>query len=142
VFAVPFDIKSIELDYLRKPLIPVFDWCQDANNPNRIIYMPEGSFIKATFSTLPGPGGGTIINTVDLVVSPSDYTIIQSNVIKGTWIPGVPFTNQQPYTSKTVELEWEAYMHHKFVSRLLKFVGVNLGEAEVEKFAIMQQQNT
>jgi hypothetical protein len=118
IYVVPFDVGSANLDYLSKPKVPYFDWCQDGDNPNKLIYMPTGSYINSVL-------GVNILYDVN-------NDLIASNVTKDM--------NVLPYVSKTVELEWETYVHFRFVSRLLRFVGVNLGEAEVEKFAQQKQQ--
>ena len=126
LFIVPFDVTTVNLDYLRRPLLPYFDWCQDAANPNRIIYMPTGSFLSDA-------GNGTAqLNFNDPISMVG--VILATNIFLN---PSLSY----PYTSKTVELEWDEDSHYKFVSRLLSFVGVNLGEADVEKHAeTMKQQ--
>jgi hypothetical protein len=131
---LPNDVPVLQLDYLRTPATPYYDYCQDAVTGNPI-YMPVKSYIHPTFATTPGPGGGTTIVSVDLVVSSTDYTIIYPNVIKEGWVPGYAFTTQQPYTSKTVELEWEQKEFNDFVLRLLLRVGLNLSTPEITKYA-------
>ena len=97
------------------------DWCQDAENPNKLVYLPAGGFIKVDTTTI------EIFNVYDHA-----NVLVYSNVIqKGTSLV---------YISLTKELEWEDYIHYKFVSRILSRVGINLAEDKVVQYAELQQK--
>lgn len=116
--AVPYDISSLLLEYFRPPLVPYMDWCQSTANPNRIIYMPVGSSVYLDDALVP--------NLYD-----SNDVLIEAAVTKsGTY----------PIVSTTVEYEWEAIYHEKFVYFILAKVGVNLAEGKVKEFAIEMAQ--
>ena len=121
IFIIPKDITALSFDYLRKPSVPYYDWCQDAENPNKLVYLPAGGFIKVDTTTI------EIFNVYDHA-----NVLVYSNVIqKGTSLV---------YISLTKELEWEDYIHYKFVSRILSRVGINLAEDKVVQYAELQQK--
>ena len=107
------------IDYFRTPLTPVFDYCQATDNPNRIIYMPAGSYIDE-------------VNGINILYD-EDGNLLYTDVTKDTM-------NSLPFYSSTVELEWSDQHHHHFVFMVLAKVGVNIGEGEVEKYALLMQQ--
>ena len=83
---VPSSINAITVYYLRKQMIPNFDYCQDnSGNSDDIYYMPVGSEIR---------------NDGNLYANNTDTTPIQSNVIH------FPAPASFPYVSESVELEY------------------------------------
>ena len=120
VWVVPFDIEDYTLDYFRKPDIPFMDWCQDGDNPNRIIYMPVGSAIYES-------------NTQEVYELRLGATVINANVIRDGLTTGGPGA---AYASKTVELEYDNQYHYHFVYLMLAKCGVNLSEDLVVKYAM------
>ena len=112
---VPYNIGTVAMEYFRPPLVPVFDWCQDATNPNKIIYMPVGSRIYKDDAQVP-----RLYNAAGVQI----YT---GSVTK---------TGTYPIVSQTVELEWESQYHEKFVYFILSDIGINLSELDVTKYAI------
>jgi len=119
---VPYNIGTIAMEYFRPPLVPVFDWCQDATNPNKIIYMPAGSYLVYD----------PVTPKWDLYYDNGTVSVLlYSNVIK------TGATQSSPaYTSLTVELEWENIWHNKFVFFILSKIGINLSELDVAKYAL------
>ena len=111
-FLLPFNISTVNLNYLRKPVIPFYDYCQDSDTLNDV-YMPAGSDVHLDDA-----------NTSRLYLN---GTVIYSNIL---WT-GTTF----PYQSKSVELEWEDYIHWQFVYRLLSMVGLNIQMDEIIKYA-------
>lgn len=115
---LPNDVSTLNMDYLRTPVTPYYDYCQDS--VGNAIYMPAGS--QLLLVTTPGPGGTTVCNLMD-----ANNVLIQSDVFQN----GLQVT----YTSQTVELEWEARMYPIFVLRLLSKSGLNLQEKDVTAYA-------
>jgi hypothetical protein len=111
---VPYDIGSVNLEYFRPATIPFFDWCQDATNPNKIIFMPVGSRVY-----------------LDDALSPNLYD--SNDVLLYT---GVTKSGTYPIASQTVELEFESQFHHRFVYFILTKIGINLSEELVAKYAL------
>lgn len=123
----PFDIGNVQMVYIRKPVTPYYDYCQDANlNP---VFMPATSYLVPL---------GTV-DTYQLVYDDpvtSMSTILNSLVTKS----GADWSSSPSYTSLTKELEFEGYVHIRVVSRLLLKCGLNLSEPEIEKAALQMQQ--
>ena len=105
IVPLPTTMQVIEMDYIRKPVEPYYDYCQNGATYDPI-FMPVGSQIVGSNLMLNG-------------------SILASNVIKD----GVTL----PYTSQTVEPEWEEYVYPEIVSRMLSKVGINLSSIEVTK---------
>ena len=116
IMTCPTNVGDTELQYLRKPLVPYFDYCQDGETMNEI-FMPVGSYIalEDTLYNLYDPAG----------------LVIASDVTKDL----VTF----PYTSKTVELEWEPVDHDMFVMAMLALVGINIQMNELTQYAEAKQ---
>lgn len=123
----PFDIGNVQVVYIRKPVIPYYDYCQDANLNS--VYMPAGSYLVPL---------GTV-NTYQLVY---DDPVAGASVILNPLVTksGADYSVSPSYTSLTKELEFEDYVHIKVVSRLLLKCGLNLSEPEIEKAALQMQQ--
>lgn len=123
----PFDLGTVTLYYLRKPIAPYYDYCQDSNL--NVVYMPEDSYLTST-------------------ATPNVFNLIYDDDISGTSIvlatdvtkSGVTWGDSPAYTSLTKELEFEDYVHIKVISRLLVKCGLNLSEPEIEKAALQMQQ--
>ena len=105
---IPYDIGTIYLNYIRKPLVPYFDWCLDANY--NVVFMPYQSYITAV-------GAIQVLYDVNDVVLASDVTKADMNYL--------------PFPSRTVELEWEERYAPIFIGQLLKLVGINLKENDL-----------
>lgn len=104
---MPKDIgasSQIEMVYLRKPLTPYYDSCV-ALASGLEVFMPVGSNIRTY---------GTVLN---LYESATSSNIIQANVSHSSGL--------SPYTSKTVELEWDEKMQLTLIDLLLQAFGVN-----------------
>lgn len=114
LYVVPY-YYAPTLNYFRKPVKPYMDYCQSADNPGKIIYMPPGSKIMTV-------GGDNYLYDSD------DNKLFDGPVVKGDM-------NVLPYQSKSVELEFDEQFHYKFVYMVLVKVGINIGEVDVAKYA-------
>lgn len=110
---IPNDIPLVNLDYIRTPATPFYDYCQDAITGNAI-YMPVGSYINA-------------IDDVNYLYDINDG-LLASNVVKDNM-------NALPWLSQTVELEWEQRAYEDLVLRLLSRAGVNLSAEGITQYA-------
>jgi hypothetical protein len=113
---LPFDVGDITLNYLRKPVTPYYDYCQDATTLAPV-YMPVGSYVDLAFDGSP---------TFDLF---NQSGVLYNNV----YIQGLSLGTR--HTSLTVELEWEEKEYNDFVLRLLSKAGVNLSEEKITAYA-------
>ena len=113
----PAGVNHIRFTYLRRASDPFMDYCTDADNPSRIIYMPPGSTVS------PVPQGSSY-NLVD-----STGAVIEAGVESRT--------GDSQYTSATQELEWPESVQWKLLYLLLLKVGVSLAEGEAEKLSQM-----
>ena len=112
IYVIPYDIPLVNLDYIRTPLTPYYDYCQDSIG--NAVYMPVGSVIHLNDSNTP-----TLYDSIG--------NVIETPVTKD----GISY----PYTSKTVELEWEERTYPIFVLRILSKVGVNLSAEQITNYA-------
>ena len=113
IMIVPTNIGSTELQYFRKPLVPYYDYCQDTATMNEV-FMPVGSVIHLDDAQVP-------------CLYDSAGVLMKQTVEKA----GVAY----PYTSKTVELEWEAIYHDNFVLAMLALVGINIDKNELTLYS-------
>jgi len=104
--------NGIEMVYLRKPLTPFYDTCISESSGLEV-YMPALSQIRAA---------GLIYN---LYESATSGVILESNVVSPTGV--------YPYTSQTVELEWDEKMQQQLINHLLYTFGVNTRTQLAEK---------
>lgn len=104
---LPTNLSTLTIDYIKKPVEPYYDYCQDSVTYDPI-FMPVGSSIVGT----------------DLKLG---STVLHSGVIKD----GVTL----PYASQTVEPEWEDKALPELVARILSKAGVNLSAVEVSQYA-------
>jgi hypothetical protein len=109
---IPNDIPLVNLDYIRTPATPFYDYCQD--EVGNAIYMPVGSYI-------------TSIDDVNYLYDINDG-LLASNVVKDNM-------NALPWKSQTVELEWEQRAYEELVLRLLSRAGVNLSAEGITQYA-------
>ena len=112
VYFIPNDIPLVNLDYLRTPKVPFYDYCQ--NEIGDAIYMPVDSYINS-------------IDDVNYLYD-SNRNQLASNVTKDDM-------NVLPCTAKTVELEWEERFYNDFILRILSKVGINLSADNLTKYA-------
>jgi hypothetical protein len=113
---LPNDVSTLNMDYLRTPATPYYDYCQDAIT-GEAIYMPVGSYIRyGMMSPI-------------YVLYDHDGNTLTSDVTKS----GIIMTTQ--YNSLTVELEWEQRIYPTFVLRLLAKSGLNLSEEKLTQYA-------
>lgn len=103
---VPYDMGTAVMNYIRKPATAYFDYCYDSSY--NVIYMPVGSRIYLNDANVP-------------CLYSSTNALLASNVSK----TGV---TTYPYTSLSVETEWEERVHPVIVAQILKKVGVNLSD--------------
>ena len=113
------DATSVEMQYFANPTTPYYDYCQDADTLNEV-FMPVGSYIALNDDNVP-----TLYN--------SDSVVLFTPVTKD----GV---STYPYTSQTVELQWEPIYHDKFVIAMLAAVGINLQQADLTQYAVGKDQ--
>ena len=106
----PNEVNHVRFTYYTKPSDPVFDYCTDRDNPSRMVYMPEGSYMDTV---------GTLRS--------ADGAILSLNVES--------HTGTYPYYSKTVELQWPEASQWKILYMLLIKVGVSLAEGDAEKLS-------
>ena len=100
---IPNDTTDVVLVYLRTPAKPYYDFCMDANDLE--IFMPEGSVIHNDDALNP-------------CLYDSTGALMVSNVIKA----GVTL----PYTSLTVDLDWDETNHVRFANDVASKLGINL----------------
>ena len=108
----PNDIPLVNLDYIRTPATPFYDYCQD--EVGNAIYMPVGSTI-------------TVVNGVNILYDVNGG-VLASGVTKDNM-------NALPWLSQTVELEWEQRAYEELVLRLLSRAGVNLSAEGITQYA-------
>jgi hypothetical protein len=116
---VPYDTFDFTLTYLKKQTAPYMDYCVDATNPTRIIFMPVGSKVQLDDAQVP-------------CLYSSANVLLASNVIK---------TGAYPVVSQTVELEWSAQYHHKLTWILLSKLGITIDEQKVVELALAMSKN-
>jgi len=104
---------TVELKYLRFPLKPYFDHCV-SNETGLMVAIPANAYISDN-------GGTTTQNLYD-----DNADLLATDVTN----PG----NVLPYTSATVELEWEERVHWVFVGLLLNAMGVNLKDEQIRSY--------
>lgn len=104
---VPNDLTGLVLTYLRTPAKPFYDFCIDENDNE--VFMPVGSYI------IYNP------NEDETELHASDGTFIIAPVIK----QGISL----PYTSQTVELDWDEINHVRFANNVAHKLGINLKNA-------------
>jgi hypothetical protein len=109
---IPNDIPLVNLDYIRTPATPFYDYCQD--EVGNAIYMPVGSTI-------------TVVNGVNILYDVNGG-VLASGVTKDNM-------NALPWLSQTVELEWEQRAYEELVLRLLSRAGVNLSAEGITQYA-------
>lgn len=109
-YFVPYDLSDIEVTYVRKSGIPFLDFCQDSATMEEVL-MPKGSQISVAGVLIDGSG-----------------TVSNSSVFKS----GATL----PYTSLTVELEFEQWTHYKFISRILSKLSIPIGEDKITEYAM------
>lgn len=109
----PKTVNHIKFSYLRKPETPYMDYCIDATNPARVVYMPTGSEVV----------GGEL---------KQGGTVLESNVLTKDGETGT-------YQSQTVEIEWPEQVHWKLVYLVLQKAGVNLSEQLVLQYAMEKE---
>lgn len=130
LYVIPYNIGSFTLGYFRLPLDPVSDWCQDALNPTKTIYMPTGSVIL---------GNDVTENTFDLYDKPgTGRVLLYSNVTRTGLSPWTEFGIA--YTSTTIEFEWDVQYHYHLVYLLLSKIGIPLSEDKVVQYAVAMSQ--
>ena len=110
---VPTNIGPVQLQYFRKPTVPFYDYCQDSATLNEI-FMPVGSVLKNNDANV-------------TCLFDSSNNVLQTAVEK----TGVTL----PYTSLTVELEWEPIYQDNFLLAMLALVGINIDKAELVQYA-------
>jgi hypothetical protein len=112
IYVIPYDIPLVNLDYIRTPLTPYYDYCQDSIG--NAVYMPVGSVIHLNDSN-----------------TPTLYDSLGNAILTPVTKDGISY----PYTSKTVELEWEQRAYTDFILRFLSRMGVNLSAEQVVGYA-------
>ena len=126
---VPYDLApavftsslpTIKMWYLRTPATPYYDYCQDSTTLEQI-YMPVGSYITLVQAK-------NVLYDVNGNVLNADVTKSNMTVL--------------PYTSKSIELEWDANMHVDIIRRVLDKVGVNLQEPAITNYALALEGET
>lgn len=122
---VPYTVGYANLDYLRRPTTPYFDFVQPSTNPTNIIYLNAGNSVETANAAL------SLFDVyADEYSNSNGDDPLYTNVYYS--LPAYAGVN---YRARTRELEWDEWMHYKFVSRLLAFVGINLTAEQVEQFA-------
>jgi len=118
-------LAAVTMSYLRLPVRPVYDYCQNATTYKRI-FMPASSYLVYDSVT---PKWDLYSDTGSVSV------LLSSNVTKDGAL-----TSSPAYTSLTTELEWRENMHPLFVSRILGKVGINLSEQGVTQYAELMKK--
>lgn len=106
---IPNEIDDVVFVYLRTPAKPYYDFCMDSNDTE--IFMPEGSYIVATEGE-PGVFGAPYM------LYDYEGNLLNGDVTKS----GATF----PYTSLTVNLDWEETNHVRFANNVAHKLGINL----------------
>jgi len=101
---IPNNVDNVVFVYLRTPAKPYYDFCMDANDAE--IFMPAGSGITLNSGT------------AKYELMDSDGNILNADVTKS----GATF----PYTSLTVDLDWDEINHVRFANNVAHKLGINL----------------
>lgn len=109
----PKTVNHIKFSYLTKPGEVYMDYCLDADNPSRVIYMPIGSQVV----------GGKLV---------SGTTELEDNVTTKDGLTGT-------YTSQTVEIDWPDSQHWRLMYLMLQKAGINLSERDVTAYAMQKE---
>ena len=113
----PNDIAKVNIDYIKIPSTPYYDYCIRDDN-DREEYMPVGSIIKAD----------------NKLYDENDNVLLSSQTVTHVG------TILKPYTSLSVEFEWESFMHIKLISMILTDMGVTIRDAEILKYGMAEEQ--
>ena len=116
---IPLIPHKINLKYVRLPLQPVFDCCYTSGLD--MVYMPVGSRIVAS--------GG--VN--DLVAS--DGTVMETDVQH--YVPVLKL----PYTSQSIELDWDETEHDKFAEILISMISYRNRELQMAQLKLAENRN-
>ena len=110
---MPYDIGDLWVVYLRLPVTPYYDTCQDAVSFKEV-YMPAGSYINEVLG-------------VNVLYDEND-TQLNANVIKSNM-------TYLPFPSATVELEWREADHVFFIQKILSRMSINLSVPLITQYA-------
>ncbi len=105
---------NVELKYIKMPAIPNYDWCI-SNVTGSQVFMPVGSYVQTyggATQNLYAANGDVLARDVELRVS----------------------LGYLPYTSFTVELEWDEIFQWKLITLLLTAMGVNLKDEQIRSY--------
>lgn len=121
----PLGVQHLVMSYLTRPTEPYMDYCVDADNPSRVLFMPTGSQLVLTAT----PG---VFNLMGDDPEHGVMYTIATNVMKDGATDG--------QYSNTSELRWAPMYHFKLVYMLLSKIGLNLTEAMVVQYADKKEQ--
>jgi hypothetical protein len=105
---IPNDLNGLVFVYLRTPAKPYYDFCMDSADNE--IFMPAGSTIQYNAPQ----------DWYDLY---SESGVLMASDITKT---GVQYPGTCPYTSLTVELDWDEMNHVRFANVVAHKLGINL----------------
>lgn len=108
--AVPNDFSGMKFTYLRKPLVPFYDYC--VNSVDEIVFMPENSVIKTE------AGKEMLYDFNDFLLA-EDVTHLDTPTI--------------PYTSQTVEFEYDDRFIPMIIDLLVEKLGAKSREVLISK---------
>lgn len=110
----PKGTHNAELTYFRVPAEPYYDFCIDENDNE--IYLPVGSQIR-------------LVNNVLNVYSAQNVLLYQNVTKEGI---------TAPYTSLSVELDWDETEHLGIANLILKYLGLNIRDQYVHQVSTME----
>jgi len=120
----PTTITSILLSYFSKPATPVVDYCNDVDDI--WTYMPVGSVIRYEMDT--SASLGLEYNLYD-----ADGAIIAEQVSH-------PTASTFPYTSTSVDLDWDDDDRLVIVDKILQAIGIQLNNTLVTQYTQYREQ--
>ena len=114
IYGIPYnDVQSYKAWYLRNPKDAYYDYC--VTETDLFLYMPPGSQVKT-----------------DNKLYDSDDNVLEENV-------SVPH-GSLPYTSKSVELDWDIDEHVEFANLIIEKMSVYNREEKITQFSQLKKQ--
>ena len=126
-------VIGLRLWYIRIPLSPYYDYCQDPVTLEPI-YMPVGSYIidNGTTKALYDKNGNVL---ADSVLKTGAFLPLPSP----PYVPSGSLPANPYYPSKSVEMEWDENVYPMIIRRVLEKVGINLQELQVTQYAMAME---
>lgn len=115
----PTSSYQTEINYIKEPTEPIYDYCYKTTN-NEEIYMPVSSRIEDNDS-----GGYKLVD--------SGGVLIEDNVEHIT-------ATSYPYTSNSVEYEWDDNAYPKLSTLILSRMGISVRDQEFVNYMLLEER--